>query len=246
MIGASADLQNASLELRKPHYPPWDIPALASEVDDPQTNVLPASTPLHKGSGFQPFLQMGLTKEIYEVLLQLNENSSMVEALYTGTLRQPNLRALLNRRVKSHHAVLSLPTADEAFISEDQRSIYECCRVGAILYSTAVLFPSPPSKRTLPKIASQLKSVIEDFRLETCFDGGGKLLIWALLLGGIASEGTLERVWFLRRLKPLLAMEGVLEWRLLTDLVERFLWMDSACEDGALSVWEELERPPFL
>jgi hypothetical protein len=246
MISSSADLQNASLELRKPHYPPWDIPALASEVEDPQTNILPANTTSLRASGFQTLLQMGLTKEIYEVLLRLNEASSMVEAFYKGTLRRANLSALLNRRVKVHHAVLSLPTADEACVQEDQRSIYECCRFSAILYSTAVLFPSPPSKRTLPRIASMMKTTIEDFKLETCFEGGGKLLVWALLLGGIASEGTLERVWFLRRLKPLLAMEGIVQWRLLTDLVDRFLWMDSACEDGALGVWEELERPPFL
>jgi hypothetical protein len=242
----SADLQNASLELRKPHFPPWDIPALASEAADPQMNILPANATRHKASGFKSLLQTGLTHEIYEVLLQLNETSIMIEAFYNGTLRKANLRALLNRRVKVHHAVLSLPTADEAFLSDDQRSIYECCRVGAMLYSAAVLFPSPPSKGTLPKIASLLKTVIEDFRFESCFDGGGKLLVWALLLGGIASDGMLERVWFLRRLKPLLAMEGIVEWSLLIDMVRKFLWMDSACEDGALGVWEELERPPFL
>jgi hypothetical protein len=29
-------------------------------------------------------------------------------------------------------------------------------------------------------------------------------------------------------------------------LVARFLWMESACADGALKVWEELRQPPFL
>jgi hypothetical protein len=179
-------------------------------------------------------------------LLDLRDASIRIEAYCSGTLQKPELHALLTKKNSSHHALLSLPSADEAFIPEAQCSVYECCRIGGLLYSTAVLYPLPPSTGTLPKLTSMLKTAVENFRLETCFEGGGKLLVWALLLGGIAAEGTLERVWFLRRLKPLLAMEKITEWSLLLQLVEKFLWMDSACQDGALNVWEELERPPFL
>jgi hypothetical protein len=189
---------------------------------------------------------MGLTPDIHKVILDLSDISTHIEAYCAGNLIKPDLQILLSKKNAIHHALLSLPTADEALIPERDRGVYECCRLGGILYSTAVLFPLPKSTGTLPRIASMVRTAVEGFRLETCFEGGGKVLIWILLLGGIAAEGTLERVWFLRRLKPLLAMEGITSWTSLNGLVARFLWMESACADGALKVWEELRQPPFL
>jgi hypothetical protein len=245
-LGDRNDLQLAAVNLRKPHFPAWDIPDLEYDASNPNINMIPTTASKAHAIGFQPLVHLGLTSQGLSLLEDVSTLTQRIELYCSGTLIKPNLQPLLSKKNELHHALLSLPTAAEAGLSDDKRGVYEVCRMGGLLYSSAVLYPLPVSTGTLSRLVDLVKAAVQDLRLETCFEGGGKLLVWTLMLGGIAAEGTLERPWFLRRLKYALSMEKVGEWDALKVLVTKFLWLDSAIDDGAWKVWEELEKPPFL
>jgi len=170
---------------------------------------------------------------VHEVLLDISTQSLRVEAYCNSALIHPDLQALLSEKNALHHALLCLPTASELALPERECGLYECYRLGALLYSSAVLYPLPPSTGTLTRLVAMAKQAVSDMRINTCFEGGREALIWILLLGGIAVEGSLEKVWFLTRLKTALRMVRVTRWSDLKRLVRAFLWMDAACDDGA-------------
>jgi hypothetical protein len=219
------------LNLRKPYFPFYETPAVSLLAEDPFNNVL--STPIDnsRGRGFLGLLNFGLTAEALIVMREMVDLSVVMEAYCQQSLINPNLVALISRRNAIHHRLLSLPSG---------ATLYECCRLAALIYSTAVLFPLPLSSGCPRKLVLQIQSVMEGVPLRGLYGCGGKFYIWVLFMAGIWAEKMPERPWFIGRLRSLLELEGVFRWNELKSVVMSFLWVSSVCNEGGMNLWDDV------
>jgi len=240
-------LQLAAKYVRKPRYHVWDPPGTAEAIASPDINVIEEqfNDPI-RASGFFPLLHLGLTQDAHNALLKMNRVSIRFELYMQNQLVNPEFHTLLCEKNAIHHAFLSLPTGLELDLSEQHCGVYECCRIGGLLYSAGIFYPLPTSTGTPKRLVEMAKRIVQDIRLEVCMEGGLNVLIWVLVLAGIMSQNTLERPWFLRRLRPMLAMAEIRNWEDLKEILKAFLWMESACDEGAQCLFEDLSRPPYL
>jgi hypothetical protein len=167
----------------------------------------------------------------------------LVEHYVDGTLLGPDILALTCRKNHAHHRLLSLPTGAELWESLGPKtSFYECCRLAALMFATAVLFPMPRSTGIPQRLVTEIKRCIESTSLETLFGGGVSFFIWVLMLTGVAAAGLPERPWFEGRLIDLLTLEGVSRWSEVKSILVSFLWMDSACDGSAMDLWDDIRQ----
>jgi len=69
-----------------------------------------------------------------------------------------------------------------------------------------------------------------------------KLLLWVLVLGGIAALDKPERSWYVAQLVILVEnLEESTDWGAIEGILERYLWLDSACGHTGPELWEEIE-----
>jgi hypothetical protein len=68
--------------------------------------------------------------------------------------------------------------------------------------------------------------------------------IWVLMLVGIAADGLPERQWAEETLTSLLLIEGASRWNEVKNIVESFLWMEFACDGGAVKLWDKVAALP--
>jgi hypothetical protein len=228
------------LNLRKPLYDFYDLPAVRLLAEDPSLNVLPVPVSASRGRGFPGLLSLGLTEEALMVVLDMLDLSIVMEAYCEHTLKNPNLLGLISRRNQIHHRLLSLPSGETLESSGVPSKLYECCRLGALAYATAALFTLPLSTGCPQRLVLQIQSTMEDVRLEGLYGCGGKFYIWVLFLAGIWAERMPERPWFLDRLRQLLELEGIYRWQELKSVLMSFLWMSSICDEGAMNLWEDV------
>jgi hypothetical protein len=206
---------------------------------DPSINSLKPNED-SRGRGFLPLLGFGLTKEVLLVLLDMAKMTVIMEAYLQHTLINPSLVSLSSKRNEIHHSLLSLPPLEKSSSS----TLYECCRLAALSYATAALFALPPSTGIPRQLILQIQSEIEDFCLEGLCRFEANFYIWVLVLAGIWAEGMPERLWFINRLRELLASEGVFSWNKLKSIIVPFLWMSSVCDEGGMNLWNDVVSGP--
>ena len=65
------------------------------------------------------------------------------------------------------------------------------------------------------------------------------VLLWMLVLGGIAASDKPERPWFVSQLALIVRRLDITEWGSIEDTLESFLWLESACGQGGRELWDE-------
>lgn len=146
---------------------------------------------------------------------------------------------MLETRNAVHHALLSLPAAELPDTRRPQafKSLgYEICRVTAIIYSTAILWGLPPHRGWHQKLAHNLRELLE--KLEPGSEPD--MIVWALCIGGLASNGSSDRNFFEERLRRLIKDKGLIAWPRIECIVADFLWSRRACGNGATMLWAAL------
>ena len=140
--------------------------------------------------------------------------------------------------------LLLLPTAEELSmdsVREAGLSLYECCRLTAFIFSVAVTFPIPNTFDVLQFYVAKLKAAVEVSNILRCDeDLVDKLLLWILMLGGIAALDKPERQWFVEQMSIVRGRLGI-TWDDATEVFENFLWLESACGVGGWLFWKESE-----
>jgi hypothetical protein len=213
----------------------WD------RVNDPTINLPLQPFDEHRGSSLANLLAFGLTEEALRVMVDMLEITVLVENYIVGSLSNPDVIALTARRDQTHHNLLSLPTGAVLGDSLMERTnFYECCRLAAIMFATATLFPMPRSTCVPQKLVKEIKRYVDQTSILILHGGGRAFFIWVLMLGGTAAVGLPERPWFEGTLVELLWLEGVSRWSEVKRILASFLWMDSACDEGAMGLWDEL------
>jgi len=191
----SHELLTAALDLRKPHFAFFEAPEIVALSENPMLNILTNPVDEQRGWALPSLLTYGLTEQALRVMLDLQYISVIIEAYTHGALQNPDVLALTGRRNSIHHALFSLPTMDEVeVLTEDQRAVYESCRVAALIYDLSIIFPVPSSTGVVARLVSMSKNVVESMRLEFMLGAGAKLLTWVLFMAGAAAESLPERV----------------------------------------------------
>lgn len=109
------------------------------------------------------------------------------------------------------------------------------------MFAVSLFFPMPRSTGMPQELMQRIKQWIEqtDIALLSSL-GVGRFFIWLLTLTGIAADCLPERQWFEEKLTDLLMLEGVSTWMEVESIAESFIWVQSACEEGAVKLWEKV------
>jgi hypothetical protein len=228
------------LNLKKPQYPFYELPAVALLANDSSINIV-QTIEESRGNGFRSLLSFGLTKEIAAVLIDIMKISTIIEAHMQHTLINPNIVGLSSKRNEVHYRLLSLPAAP--ILRKEPGStltLYECCRLAALAYTTATLIALPLSTGVPQRLISLIQLEIEYIQFEDLYSCQARFYIWVLFLTGIWAEGMPERAWFIKQLKCLLELENISRWKDLKSVLLSFLWMSPVCDEGGMNLWDDI------
>lgn len=196
------------------------------------------------GSGFQKLDSAVLPDGIAQSLTRLAIIDRMMAMAPMHRVDDRDYNALVSARKDCHHGILSLPPWDDLSDSvknDHSRLDYEICRIVAILYSTAVLFPVSPQYPWLSRMLGSLRRLFQDPGIYRWLLDSNELAVWALFIASIAAYPTQQSDFFCRHLKNhLLATERV-SFAAVRSLLKQYVWSDSACELGASMVWNKLD-----
>jgi hypothetical protein len=214
------DLFQASVGMKKPDFGLCRSYLTCLESD------LPVMRQRHREETTMPFSfpVAVLEDQFQDLLWDIRCYLDMIKAYYSGTWsRAPNIPLALCRNLIQHR-LLSLD-------QDASNGVREVCRVSILLFSCVVVYPLQnlaPMQRYLEELAHLLKMTadIEDnFRL------------WLLFLGAMASDQMPVQSWYVSELRMLAPKYGM-RWTLVKKVLEGFLWLDIACGEGALEVWQ--------
>jgi len=137
-----------------------------------------------------------------EVLDCMEAITIAIDYYLQGTPGGLTLGQIVRTRTGIQKRLLVLPTAKELNINTTVSScpnIYECCRLTAMIFSIAVIYPIPNTYDVLQTLIRQLTTSLEVMGIESHNVDYSGVLLWILVLGGIAALGKPERSWFVSK-----------------------------------------------
>lgn len=198
-----------------------------------------------QASAFQSLGEYGITESMLQVLDSIGAFTLAVDYYLQGNPLGLKLIEIARTQAAVQQRLLLLPTAEELGISsflskpKPKPNIYECCRLTFLIYSVAVVFPVPNSHSVLQELVRRLTVVMGILDIRTFGVELGGVLLWMLVLGGIAALDTPERHWFTWQLAWIVRRLDRDDWEGVEDILGSFLWLDSACGQGGRLLWSE-------
>jgi hypothetical protein len=185
--------------------------------------------------------EYGITESMLQVLDSISAFTLAVDYYLQGKPFGLKLGAIARVRTAIQQRLLLLQTAEELNIpsSSSKPNIYECCRLTALIYSVGVLLPVPNSHSVLQELVRRLMIAIGVLDIRTFGVELGGVLLWMLVLGGIAVLDTPERHWFASQLAWIVRRLDIDDWEGVEDILGSFLWLDNACGQGGRLLWSE-------
>lgn len=165
-----------------------------------------------------------------------------IEYHLAGKRFELGLGAINRTRTAIQQRLLSLPSLEELDIppsSSSKPNIYECCRLTALIFGVAVVYPIPNSHDVFQELARRLMDAIQDLDIKTFGIDLFGVLLWMVVLGGIAALNTLERPWFASQLAFIVRRLDIEEWVEIENILDTFLWLECACSQGGRELWDE-------
>lgn len=210
--------------------------------------VSPSRLPTPKlGRRFRDLQGYGVTENAIFVLDTISALTIAINHYLDGEPAGLSLGALSKIRTSVQHRLLSLPTADEINDLSPTQSIelniYETCRLTAVIYGVAIIFPIPNSYNALQELVQRLKTSIEVCKVDRLAITLPDFLLWILVLGGIAALEKPQRPWYVAQLAKLAKKTDIYDWERIVEKLSHFLWLESACGPGGQRLWSEtIER----
>lgn len=147
-----------------------------------------------------------------------------------------------HRNIIQWHIMSLLPSVQLGSSHAHLYPLYEACRLALIIFGIGVTFPLPPQSTPLVTVSRMLK-----IELQSCHHFAQNLplsalglYLWILTLGGIAATDSLERGWFIDRLKYHIACHGPATWHDFELELRSILWLDRACQSAGKLIWNEI------
>jgi hypothetical protein len=242
-----ADGLRASKKICKPSFPSTDLDEVLVKVPPSEYEPNLSTFPnlfyqlRHQGvgHGFQVLTQCGIPpdSEAIAVFSDLAVLSATLKAWGNGNIRHPYMIDIANVRLNVQHRLLSLPGADEPLELGSPEEFYannlayEACRLTCILYAVSVTFPVPtsygPQKELFRRIKDTLALIPDEIPRE--------LKLWCLMIGGIASMGQPERIWYASEMGEMCKELGIKNWDDMEEGLRKFAWLERSCEPGGRS-----------
>lgn len=194
------------------------------------------------GSGFLRVESCDFFIRIKEVVIEMSRYTAQIDSHMGGTLSEAIQMQMLNDRNIVHHGVMSLPTAEE-ILRESRHHVryyYEPCRLALLIYSAAVVFPTPAYTGTYKKLANRLHDILKNIDLGIFWHEQPELLVWIWVLGGMAAVDQVERGFFVASLARVQYRSERPSWEVMKAILMRFLWLDSACDPPGKDLWGEV------
>lgn len=249
----SASLIQAAITMSKPVYSLFEPDGKPYAYIPPtklfQTNQ---SQTLECGRGFRYLQSIGIRADVVQTFVDLGQLSQIIQQLGETIYESPTIDMIGDCRNSVQHRLHSLPPTaaladrftplESSTVSFHQiLSLYETCRVAALLFSTSVTFPVSRTPRQREEILANLQKHILIVSQQTCEDDEILgLLLWCAVVGGISAEHSPMRRWYAAQVSKLSIAYGVQNWHDMKELMNQFAWLDIACEAGGLTLWNEI------
>jgi hypothetical protein len=212
-------------------------------------DILLSHTNLSSGSGSSPgrgfFVHSsgGLPPQALSSLMKMATLNQYMSARREAVLSQNNRRKLLDTRDVLQHELLLLAPWDELDEPSQRcsfRHVYECCRLGALIYSNGVILGLPPHRGWHTKLSRLLRGLVESVEAKVWADELSELLIWSLCVGALAAQHSSDRQWYETTLKFAFAMKRLTTWAAVEDILDGYLWCSAACRRCAAVLWASI------
>lgn len=105
-----------------------------------------------------------------------------------------------------------------------------------------VVFPLPAANRPFRRLSGMVKTALVESGTPASWHSSPELLLWILVLGGIAAQNTEERPWFINTINGAAGMAAVSSWEELKQVMTTVMWMDSVCDLGGQTLWNEISE----
>jgi hypothetical protein len=197
------------------------------------------------GRGFRERVPGGLPDSAVNAYTDLTVIDHVMDQCRQLQPREDEMRSIVAVRNRLHHTLLSVAPWEELDAIDQaiyDRASYECCRLTALLYSNAVLFPVPPHQDWPSKLIDQVVSCLTPPLMAEWGRDASSFLLWVLMLSGIASFQTVHRPFFEEALRQTLSTRNyLLPKPAVRVAVREFLWAESACQSGFSNLWASLD-----
>ena len=208
-------------------------------------SILPSPAFQKIGTGFQDLWEYAtspLVDSLRPVLEGMCYYTIAVERYCQGSMTYINVSDMADMRNCLQHALMSLPSVNGVnYKSSMEASMYEPCRLAAIIYSLAVVFPLPASKAPFAELALQLETELSIIEPENMASNEmSEALLWVLILGGIAALDQPNRPWFVIKVDVLARYLLLESWEELEEILEKFLWLGSVNKGDGRDLWAEV------
>lgn len=238
----SGDIISASILLSRPSFP---FVALKRTRNDLPLQALLGFNSEDVNQFYGKIRTAGFTEDMADIFQGMHVYMRIVHDYLEGVLLQPDMSLICDQRNKLQHAILSLPPVCELGSvpqPPSQRSIYESCRLGAMIYGVGIIFPIPAQTSPLAHLARLLQAVLEDSYSTGAWELSNLriILFWLLTLGGIAAESSPERVWYVNKLGEAANYNSFCCWPDLRNTLGLMPWYGPACDKAARVLWSEV------
>ena len=156
----------------------------------------------------------------------------------------------MDQRNTLQHRVLSLPVIDHPTAQDEppvsssmQHAMYECCRLAAILYSLAVVFPMPLGQPIRAQLTMRMATIMQQLPLHVVYDAAPAGVLWMLVMGGMSAFGVDDvRARFVHMTAQLCLKDGrgPRTWEEVRNVMDLMLWLDYTCASAGKCFWEEV------
>jgi hypothetical protein len=233
----SGDVLSAINRVSKPVLPPLHshetyIASLKSWATSPARVQILATA-------FWRLTEYGLTDSMLQGLDLMGALTMAFDDYIQGRPDGLTFEKTLRAKAAVQKRFLLLPTSAELNITPLAKAgFYESCRLTAIIFSIASFYPLPNTYAALQIAIQRLKSTIILSDIESYGAERSGVLLWILVLGGIAALDKPERSWFVSQLARLVQIL-MIEWEEAEGVLETFLWFEIACSPGGRLLWDE-------
>ncbi|KAK4554928.1 hypothetical protein LTR86_008076 [Recurvomyces mirabilis] len=243
LILSNGDLLESTARCTKPR-----LPCMWEDHFATLDNLLPSPSSTVLATGFSRSVPGGLPELAKTTLERMKKLDLLLDMSHHRRLDDALFTSLMATRNTIQHEILALPKWQELNEEERQGSqfaTYETCRITALMYANAVLFPMPPSTGWHLKLLDELRQLLQMTNLVAWRQDTSALLTWSLTIASIAAFRTVHRRYFRDTLKTVLLEAQVKTWSAMESRLKLFLWTNSACGIGGDVLWESLGMDGF-
>ena len=236
-IFGSADIIKASINLSAPAYDNFWTSSLGQWR---KPGNFHSDTPI----GFAADIRGVLPVEALDTFHALAELDGTMDHIRSHSTKFQDMQSITDLRNAVQHRLLSLPSWVDLQQSERilcSEPSYECCRVTARVYASAVTFPLPTNTGWQKTALAALQRVVKIWLATQWENTVDCLLIWMLFVGAMVAVSSRYSLDIGILLAQALRKAKIKTWDAAEVVLKRFLWTDTACRKGGLELWEAVQ-----